>query len=346
MEINIVEKFCYPLEISIIMCYSYFPELSSKENYKKELEESGIFNEKFLEDNLALINQIVATFEKKMIKSDDDAFFFDDKSWAYHLTNPLIIILMEYESLLDDINVLSEEEMHSKLAMRLFGEVPKGIAETTELIQNSNLEFSQSVSWKLLLMFKNPKKYLEQFIQIIKRNIPAFDYTVKQQKRTVNILMSLLRKETSLIKDSLKKPYPLLDETGLPESITVYPSLIGTDSFISFDGNNFYVGRFFQDFLQFHFPDEAPPLEDISPTLKILGDASKYEILKFLKDVPKYNSEIAEHLSLTPATTSHHMSVLIMHGLVTAERIEKRVYYSIAAERVKEILANVEQTLL
>lgn len=347
MEITIEKSFLIPLEIPNIMALSYMPELlgeNEKKEWGKRLEKLGLSNEKMIEDSLILMNQIVETFEKKMVKSDDDAFFFKDSDLFFCVTNSLMYLLVKNEPLLDDIDELSEEEIHSQLATFLFEKVPKDITETMEFIQNSELEFIQAKPWETLCMFKNPKKYLEQFIQIINRNVPAFEYTVRQQKRTIDTLMSLLKKEIPFIKDALKQ-YQASKEYELSENITIRLSLIAPTIFISYDLNTYYAGLFFLDTIRTNLPNESSTV-DLSLTLKILGDVSKYEILKFLKGTSKYNSEIAEHLNLTQATVSHHMTILINHGLVTAEKIEKKVYYTISAERVKEILMNVEYTLL
>ena len=54
--------------------------------------------------------------------------------------------------------------------------------------------------------------------------------------------------------------------------------------------------------------------------LKLLGDKSKFEILCLLKAHGRYNLEIAEELHLTPATASHHMSMLLSSHMVTVEK--------------------------
>lgn len=61
--------------------------------------------------------------------------------------------------------------------------------------------------------------------------------------------------------------------------------------------------------------------------LKLLGDKSKFEILCLLKSHGRDKLKIAEELQLTPATTSHHMSMLLSNHIVTVEKKDGRVYY-------------------
>ncbi len=77
--------------------------------------------------------------------------------------------------------------------------------------------------------------------------------------------------------------------------------------------------------------------EMLPPILKLLGDKSKFEILCLLKSHGKYNLEIAEELQLTPATASHHMSMLLSNHMVTVEKKDGRVYYQLNQETLREI---------
>ena len=80
--------------------------------------------------------------------------------------------------------------------------------------------------------------------------------------------------------------------------------------------------------------------------LKALSDGSKLGIIASLKVSPKYNLEIAQHLGLTAATMSHHMSVLLNCGLVGVEKREGKVYYHIEKENLQELINELKETLL
>ena len=51
-----------------------------------------------------------------------------------------------------------------------------------------------------------------------------------------------------------------------------------------------------------------------------LSDSTRREILKLLKLRPHTAGELADQFSLSPATVSHHISVLKESGLITGER--------------------------
>jgi len=360
MEIKVVKKFNYVDEIINMISISY---LRTKEEMTDALEDDLLSHEKkHFEDYKDLTNQTIEIFEKKMIKSDDDAFFFENRQEFGDITSILAHLLPKNGELLETVNEIEDEELYSKLSMILFGKVATDIKEIVQFLKNEDSEFitaqdehaipvvrklTPSASWKMILIFEDPKKYIMQLAQIIKRNIPAFEYTLKQQRHIIETLMSQLEKQKSTIIAWFRTVNDNDNIFENMESITICPTLIGASNlFLNTNTNEITAGYFFQHVISQSILKEQP-LEDVSLVLKILGDTSKFEILKFLKEEPhKYSVEIAEHLELTPATISQHMTTLRMYGLVVPEKVEKKVFYSISKERVKEIITNLERTLL
>lgn len=69
--------------------------------------------------------------------------------------------------------------------------------------------------------------------------------------------------------------------------------------------------------------------EEILTGLKLLSDASKYELMVYLKDKSQYGFQLAEHMHLSTATISHHVNSLCRHGLLNVEKDSNRVYYQL-----------------
>ncbi|BBF43381.1 arsenical resistance operon repressor [Lachnospiraceae bacterium KM106-2] len=75
---------------------------------------------------------------------------------------------------------------------------------------------------------------------------------------------------------------------------------------------------------------------------KAISDESRLKILRLLQKRPMYVQEIAEELSLTPATVSHHMSLLLQSKLITAlikneKKRSRLVCYDILPETFKSL---------
>ena len=86
--------------------------------------------------------------------------------------------------------------------------------------------------------------------------------------------------------------------------------------------------------------------EEICTRLKLLSDTSKYEILKLVKKEKMYGSQLAQALSLTTATISHHISSLTSKGLLSIEKDANRVYYQMNKKQVGIILDQLRKDLL
>lgn len=71
--------------------------------------------------------------------------------------------------------------------------------------------------------------------------------------------------------------------------------------------------------------------------LKAVSDPTRLKILRILAKEPKYLQELSRELSLTPATVSHHLGVLLEEELVTMQLPagKKRVYYRVEPEKLR-----------
>ncbi|MBP9727892.1 MAG: winged helix-turn-helix transcriptional regulator [Candidatus Moranbacteria bacterium] len=71
-------------------------------------------------------------------------------------------------------------------------------------------------------------------------------------------------------------------------------------------------------------------LNELGKTLRVVGDEHRLAILCYLmKHRKTCVSDIAQDLSLSVATTSHHLQVLAKEELVVAVRDGKRICYAL-----------------
>lgn len=74
-------------------------------------------------------------------------------------------------------------------------------------------------------------------------------------------------------------------------------------------------------------------------TLKALADKTRREILMLLKKNTRMAAgDIAASFSMTQATVSHHLSILIDAELVNTEKIGKYIYYEINTSIFQDLL--------
>ena len=195
------------------------------------------------------------------------------------------------------------------------------------LLQSS--EYSEDTKWRLLELIHNPVKKFQELFHIYENNRTAFDVTFQKNKKQLEKLVSQAPSEPSDVICSLVSEFH-------PESKRFYltavlPLMEWITPTIIFQG-------VLTNKLDLYQKNLENAKEMLPPILKLLGDKSKFEILCLLKSHGRYNLEIAEELQLTPATASHHMSLLLSNHMVTVEKKDGRVYYQLNQETLREIM--------
>lgn len=80
--------------------------------------------------------------------------------------------------------------------------------------------------------------------------------------------------------------------------------------------------------------------------MKLLSDKSRFEIMRYIHSHNAYGNEIAEHLGLTTATVSHHMSTLLEANLISLEQKNGKIYYHINKDTLSRYINFYEEKLL
>ncbi len=81
----------------------------------------------------------------------------------------------------------------------------------------------------------------------------------------------------------------------------------------------------------------------LDETLRALGDPTRREILRVLRQGDLTAGEIASRFPMTAASVSHHLSVLKEAGLVRAERDGRNLIYSLETTVFQEFLQQMLQ---
>lgn len=81
-----------------------------------------------------------------------------------------------------------------------------------------------------------------------------------------------------------------------------------------------------------------PALPALTSVGRAMADPTRCSILLCLLDGPHYPTELAEHLTLTKANVSNHLSFLRATGLVVGAPEGRRVRYELADGRLAHAL--------
>ena len=87
-----------------------------------------------------------------------------------------------------------------------------------------------------------------------------------------------------------------------------------------------------------NIPDEEE-LYDLAELFKIFGDSTRIRILFELFEHEQCVADICSHLNMTQPAISHQLKILKQSKLVKARRSGKSIYYALADDHVKTIIA-------
>ena len=76
-------------------------------------------------------------------------------------------------------------------------------------------------------------------------------------------------------------------------------------------------------------------------TFKALSDKTRREILALLKEKSCYAGEISKHFELTPATLSHHLTLLKKANLIVEEKEKNFRKYSLNISIFEEVITYI-----
>ncbi len=85
-------------------------------------------------------------------------------------------------------------------------------------------------------------------------------------------------------------------------------------------------------------PEESV-LYDLAELFKVFGDSTRIRILFVLFEAEVCVCDLAEALNMTQSAISHQLRILKQNKLVKSRREGKSIFYSLADEHVKTIIA-------
>lgn len=294
------------------------------------LEEMNIDGNQFYKRHLSYLENYVQIFKESYSLSEEEHFFFGNNTEFFLTVLAAATELFETGS---DPERLEQQQIFSVMTTLLTEEKTEEISNVNTLenwfVLLKSSECSEDTKWRLLELLSDPVEKFRKLFGIYQKNRSAFDVTFQKNKE---FLEKLVSETPSDISDALRN---LVSEFH-PKTKKIYltavlPLIEWITPAIIFQG----VLANKLDLYQKNMQSAKEMLQQI---LKLLGDKSKFEILCLLKSHGRYNLEIADELRLTPATASHHMSMLLANHMVTVEKKDGRVYYQLNRETLREII--------
>ena len=329
--------------------------LANKDSYKdfwiKEANELGIKGEAFFQKHSAYMDKYLAEFEKYYNPVEKVEQFITVRDSEMDIFYRMLFYsLVTQPEWVEDLDRIPEEVVLERIIKMLSNRSNSDENEVTlyqlrttdKFIQFlDRCEFNHQEKWALLQLYSQPKVILAKFINLVKANIPAYEKAVAVVDTELNKMLEVYIDSTTNKKLSAYKSFV----EGMNEPITVIPCLVFPESLAMLKNKLFY--GLLLDVIPLSDNNPEDTREFLQMRLKALADPSKLQIIQLLKhEGEKYNLEIAEHLGITAATASHHMSGLMATGLVGINKQQGKVYYHVEREVIGEFLSKLERYLL
>lgn len=301
-----------------------------KRDMMTSLGEMNIDRNQFYKQHLSYLENYVQVFEKSYSLNEEESFFFGNNTEFFLTVLAMATELLETEPKWQNIE---QQHIFSVITTFLTKEKTEALpnADSLEnwfqLLQSS--EYSEDTKWRLLELINDPVKNFRELFEIYSKNRSAFEKTIQENKVYLEKLVSEAPTDISDALHSLVSEFH--PETKKVYLTAVLPLIEWITPTIIFQG-------VLADKLDLYQKNMQNAKEMLPQILKLLGDKSKFEILCLLKSNGRYNLEIAEELHLTPATASHHMSMLLTNHMVTVEKKDGRVYYQLNQDTLREIM--------
>jgi DNA-binding transcriptional ArsR family regulator len=290
-----------------------------------------------------MINKLFKNFTMKGWETTVFHFVIDWGEVSFGKNFDEFLCLLEN---LDDNMILNN--MYYKLLRLNKGkediEVPKEnikfkIDNILEILMNTEVE--AEFKWYLLeacydikgFLFKC-SKFFKQSRKVLEKKLMPFNergiaWGEKLKERIEKEGFSFIRE---LLEDFQEEEY---------ENIFVSPRIMDNYAFGDFKSLNpkelyIYIGESFELLKDiFGKENERKWSQNI---IKYLSDGSRFQIMKLIKEKPRYAGELAESLGISNATISHHTTLLCLVKLLEQTKINNRSYMSIRNDSLDKFL--------
>lgn len=307
---------------------------------KLELNGKEVYNKYF--DSY---RKFIEVFKNNRISNSADDFFIMGDRYFYHVMgdlakqihdNPITDVEINKKIITNYLCLLNGDDPQKKIK---FGstEIPT-FEEIFDFLINA--EIDDRIKWKLVTFVKNPQKYMNELIELVKLNLPAFEKATTTVKKELDGYLESYRNRMKKRNND-----PFYKTASEFESIkNIIPTFANPE--IQWYGTEYAVYGLLSDIFKELLSPEEDQKKNMLAKFKVLSDASRLEILLTLKESAKYSLEIAELLGLAPSTVSHHMNLLYVNELVSFTQISGKVYYNLERENFEQLQKSFQHFFL
>lgn len=204
--------------------------------------------------------------------------------------------------------------------------------------------------WRLLAFYHDFEVYLGRFIDVLAKTVKEFEPFMPSLSVWTKPFYEHFYKEINnetLYRYMAEKIQIILPET---DSIFIQPSLFGCNRLQYLAStepgrrSNMLWGMHFEAIFLNRLKQNSSAY--ICNNMRLLGDKSKFDILKLLAGRRYYSGELAKELNLSASTIAYHMQALLNARFVTVDKRGYRTYYELNKDAICVFLDQVRNHVI
>lgn len=292
---------------------------------------------------------------KEINMKNIDRYFYKELEPYYIIDVADVWKYSTIDSYLEYMRNIDEFEMRKKIITTVCKIIKPKTEEVIieKLISDDNsvldyiedIEINPGLKWEFSLLLKNREKYLNDFIEFIKKYLDIYKTLDKERKKIMtefNLNFEKNIKESGL--DFLNKAVNNMWNFDNYETIYITTSVESSLYIVrEKESCHLIIGPYFKDILKnIEGKDE---LERKLTFIKNICESTRFQIVKLLLKRDYYGQEIAEALGINKGTISHHMSYLATVGAIQVKKEGKKVYYSANKDILRESIQLLNKEL-
>lgn len=317
--------------------------LLNNNDHIKMIEEINSKLKPFKEEiNAFYADEFISNYDLFILLTDMYPFFGFESVDAYldsivsldetRIKKDLVLALLDIES--DDAEKESLKDKRQEL-MNKQGDLMQFIKE---------LPTQSSYKWNILMVLENPHKMIGQFRTLLKQLEPMYDEYYQTYKQDIDECKNMLLKavEEDPRESFIAITKNMVKDNYLKEENKILVSFLFAYSFFTRDTNHesfFIWGTKMEDGFEMISKMHGDRMEKTAKVFKILGDKTRYEVLKLIANGTFSTKVIANQLGVTSATISYHINSFVTNHVIKLNPDSKRKY-DVNFEMLNELWGN------
>lgn len=226
-------------------------------------------------------------------------------------------------------------------------DIQNSIEKMLQIVKTINFKDDEKRE-RIIEYFENPVETKQRYILMLKSIYDrAYKFIEDENEAKVEQYVAMYANEFNNNPEKFCRDYLKFDYNLFTKNINIHVSYFHymgayiTQNLLSSSDVWIWFGAF-----EYKLIKEELKKKKAYKFLKTISDGTRLEIIELLSQRPWYVNELADKLNISAASVSYHISNLIMFDIVTLEKADRRAYYSLNKNKLKELFEETMKTML